>query len=535
MNQSKANKIRTGVEDWVSSIFTILGRLFIAALVIAVFVMLYKGLNNDAYLIQAFQVPGDFEDKGYNGVVLSRKVQDRVVALKNYIASSKEDEFDFEAELEPDLEVGVMGFGLSLNTVTYHLKSLLGRKNKIITGELTDLNHKMELTIRMSGYDTENHSIEYEENADKALDYLLEEAAKTILKNTDPYRLAVYYYHKEEFPKSLQIIVKLLEEKEDTEWAYLAWGNLYSKQGKQDEAIKKWKKALEINPSFDKPLYGLGSAYSDRGEYGEAMIYFEKMIEKDAENWYGWNGLANCYKRLENKEKAIAAYDKTIEIEPEYFGGYLNKASYLLEELQDTAGAVHLFQKGAEVTPDGIEKYMSLAGAYFAMGKHEEMMASAHKALEIDPNNSRVNMNLIQILSYKKQYAKALNYLAAIRTIPNDVRGDSRWHKQKGLYLLAQCSYLLNKYEQAEVLAKESIAVDSNYGFPYTILAETYSLMGKDELFYKTLEAAFKRGVTFEELMNDAPYQRFLNKKRFKDLVEKYLKKTEPLDQVAKS
>ena len=350
-----------------------------------------------------------------------------------------------------------------------------------------------------------------------------------------PYRLAVYHYHKEEFPKSLQIIVKLLEEKEDIEWAYLAWGNLYSKQGKQDEAIKKWKKALEINPSFDKPLYGLGSAYSDRGEYGEAMIYFEKMIEKDAENWYGWNGLANCYKRLENKEKAIAAYDKTIEIEPEYFGGYLNKASYLLEELQDTAGAVHLFQKGAEVTPDGIEKYMSLAGAYFAMGKHEEMMASAHKALEIDPNNSRVNMNLIQILSYKKQYAKALNYLAAIRTIPNDVRGDSRWHKQKGLYLLAQCSYLLNKYEQAEVLAKESIAVDSNYGFPYTILAETYSLMGKDELFYKTLEAAFKRGVTFEELMNDAPYQRFLNKKRFKDLVEKYLKKTEPLDQVAKS
>jgi len=151
MNQSKANKIRTGIENWVSSIFTVLGRLFIAALVVAVFVMLYKGLNNDAYLIQSFQVPGDFEDKGYNGVVLSRKVQDRVVELKNYIGSSKEDEFDFKAELEPDLEVGLMGFGLSLNTLTYHLKSLLGRKNKIITGELTDLNNKMELTVRMSG------------------------------------------------------------------------------------------------------------------------------------------------------------------------------------------------------------------------------------------------------------------------------------------------------------------------------------------------------------------------------------------------
>ncbi|MEM1120445.1 MAG: hypothetical protein AAGJ18_08330, partial [Bacteroidota bacterium] len=74
MNQSKANKIRNNIEEWVSSIFTILGRLFIAFLVTAVFVMIYKGLSNDAYLIQAFQVPGDFEDKGYNGVVLSRKV-----------------------------------------------------------------------------------------------------------------------------------------------------------------------------------------------------------------------------------------------------------------------------------------------------------------------------------------------------------------------------------------------------------------------------------------------------------------------------
>lgn len=78
MNQSKADKIRTNIENWTTSIFTVLGRLFIAVLVIAVFTMVYKGLSNDHYLIQAFQVSGDFEDKGYNGVVLSRKVQDRV-------------------------------------------------------------------------------------------------------------------------------------------------------------------------------------------------------------------------------------------------------------------------------------------------------------------------------------------------------------------------------------------------------------------------------------------------------------------------
>ena len=58
--------------------------------------------------------------------------------------------------------------------------------------------------------------------------------------------------------------------------------------------------------------------------------------------------------------------------------------------------------------------------------------------------------------------------------------------------------------------------------------------MGKDELFYKTMETAFKRGVTFVELIDDAPYQRFLNKKRFKDLVKKYEKKKEELDPIVK-
>jgi len=419
------------------------------------------------------------------------------------------------------------------STLTYHLKSLLGRKNKIITGELTDLNNKMELTIRMSGYNTETHVIEYENNADEALDYLLEETAKTILKNTDAYRLAVYYYQKKKYQKALQIIVKLLEKEDDTEWAYLAWANLCNRQGKRDEAIIKWKKALDINPSFEKPLGGLAWAYVAKKEYGEAMIYFEKMLENDPNSWSGWNGLANCYRRLKNKEKALAAYDKTIEISPDKIWGYANKANYLWQDLKDTTGATFLFQKGAEVTPDGIEKYMSLSAAYMAMGKYEEMTAYINKVLEIDLNNSMANMSMINILYNQKRYSEALNYLAAIRTIPDHVRGDRRYHKQSSLNLLAICSYLLNKYEQAETLAKESIAVDSNSGLPYTTLAETYSLMGKDEAFYETLEKAFKRGISVKILLEDAPYQRFLNQKRFKDLVKQYEQKKEPLDQVA--
>lgn len=534
MNKNKANNIRTGLEEWIISIFTILSRLLIGFLVLAVFVMIYKGLSNDAYLIQPFQVPGDFEEKGYNGVVISRKVQDRVKDLKDYVSSTKKDSIAFEADLEPDLEVGVMGFGLSLNTVTFHLKSLLGRKNKIITGELTDLNNKMELTIRMSGYETENHVIEYEENANAALDELLEEAAKTILKNTDPYRLSVYFYNKQEYQKSLELIISLIQKDRDTEWAYLAWGHLLEKQGRQEEANEKFKRALEIKPDFNNALTSLGWNYFGANEPEEATLYFERMIAKDAKSYNGWNGLAQCYRRIGNQEKAIEAYDKSISVAPNQVWGYANKAEYVLQSLKDTAGATILYQTAAEVTKDGMEKYIALAGAYMTMNKMDKMMEYVDKGLEIDPNYSLGNMVKIQVLAMNEEYEEALTYLDRIQAIPVDARGDKLYHKQSSLNQLAMASYHLKKYDQAIVLGKESAAVFPNNGWPYTTIAETYSLMGgKDNEFYHYLEEAFKRGVPSSALMDDAPYQKYLHQKRFIDLVKKYERKKQPLDQVA--
>ena len=203
--------------------------------------------------------------------------------------------------------------------------------------------------------------------------------------------------------------------------------------------------------------------------------------------------------------------------------------------LKDTTGGVYLYQKGAEIVPDGIEKYMSLAAAYYAMGKYEEVIVFSDKALEIDPNNSIVNMSLIQMFFYRKQYAKTFDYLAAIQTIPDDARGDSQYHKQNGLYLLAKSSYFLEKYEQAERLAKESIIINPSNGYPYATLAETYSRMGKEEAFYEALENALKRGILIKTLMGEAPYQRFLNQQRFKDLVKKYEKKEQELDPIVKN
>jgi len=121
------------------------------------------------------------------------------------------------------------------------------------------------------------------------------------------------------------------------------------------------------------------------------------------------------------------------------------------------------------------------------------------------------------------------------RRVSNEGFNDSRFQKQNALNQMAMASYQLKKYDLSVQLAKESIAVYPDAGMPYTTLAEAYSYMGKDELFYEALEEAFKRKINPGFLLDDKAYQRFLNKKRFKDLVRKYEQRKEPLDQYAKN
>lgn len=63
-----------------------------------------------------------------------------------------------------------------------------------------------------------------------------------------------------------------------------SWGNkgnvLYS-QGKYDEAIKAYDKAIEINPQYSEAWNNKGNAFYAQGKYDEAVRAYDKAIEID--------------------------------------------------------------------------------------------------------------------------------------------------------------------------------------------------------------------------------------------------------------
>ena len=63
-------------------------------------------------------------------------------------------------------------------------------------------------------------------------------------------------------------------------WVIFAFlGIAYADTGKLEKAISAYKKALEIDPTFEKPYNNLGNAYKKLGQNKDAISSYAKAIE----------------------------------------------------------------------------------------------------------------------------------------------------------------------------------------------------------------------------------------------------------------
>ncbi len=89
--------------------------------------------------------------------------------------------------------------------------------------------------------------------------------------------------------------------------AYYNLGNIYLQDGKPNMAVEQYKKVIKLHPEYAYAHYNLGCAYIALGKYGKAK--FEILTAIDLKNTvadFHYN-LAYVYKKL-NKEKTAKSY-----------------------------------------------------------------------------------------------------------------------------------------------------------------------------------------------------------------------------------
>lgn len=169
---------------------------------------------------------------------------------------------------------------------------------------------------------------------------------------------------------------------------YLAHNNLglaLFNEGKTDEAIAHYNKALSILPFMPDHILvysNRGVAYAKTGRYQKALDDFNKAIDlkSDYEDAYSNRGIV--YSALGQHALALEDFNRAIQLKPDYADFYSNRG-VVLTKLGRYQNAIDDFSKAMDVQPGYVDALYKRAVVYLQQGNREAGCLDAQKACEV--------------------------------------------------------------------------------------------------------------------------------------------------------
>ncbi len=154
-------------------------------------------------------------------------------------------------------------------------------------------------------------------------------------------------------------------------------------QGRFDEAIKRYKEAIKLDPGFCDAMDNLGLLYRSIGELEKAVFWYKKSLKIFPENVVAHTNLAVVYRLMEEPEEAIVEYESVVKLKPEYAEGYYGLGTVYVD-LGQPDKALSNFKKAEEIYLEESSPHLSdaryyIGVSYLMLSEQEE----AKKYLEL--------------------------------------------------------------------------------------------------------------------------------------------------------
>ena len=152
-----------------------------------------------------------------------------------------------------------------------------------------------------------------------------------------------------------------------------------------DKALSYSLKALELSPTFIRTYYEIAQAYINKKDYKKAIEYFQKAVDLNPETVlsYWYLGAAKFESGdasgLRDMEKALSSGYSPNEQE------YLRLVNvYLINK--DFSKIAGIYEKIIVINPNNAQYFASLATAYANIGRIDDAVAMARRAVQVDPS-----------------------------------------------------------------------------------------------------------------------------------------------------
>jgi tetratricopeptide (TPR) repeat protein len=292
------------------------------------------------------------------------------------------------------------------------------------------------------------------------------------------YRLGLLYRAKGNNERALGLfqsalaIAERLGNAQIQAWCWNWLGNVYSDQGRIEEAITAYQRAIELDSKYTYPHNGLGNVYADQGRTEEAIAEYQRAIELDPKDANPHNGLGNVYADQGRTEEAVAEYQRAIELNPKDASPHHGLGNVYANQGR-TEEAIAEYQRAIELDPKLAHPHHGLGNVYADQGRTEEAIAEYQRAIELDPKSAHPHNGLGNVYANLGRTEEAIaEYQRAIELDPKSV------HPHNGL---GNVYANLGRTEEAIAEYQRAIELDPKFAPSHHDLGSVYANLGRTE------------------------------------------------------
>ncbi len=261
-----------------------------------------------------------------------------------------------------------------------------------------------------------------------------------------------------------------------------------SGQGKRDEAIRHYQRAIQLFPGYASPLNNLGVLLSSQENTDAALTFFQHALEVDPAQPQAHANLADILLSRGDYSAAIrecheALRLKTNFVEPHFI------LSRTYTKMGDVAAAVRELQEVLALQPNNGDAHNNLANILQNQGHVDEAIEHYQAACQVQPKNALAHFNWGLALQRKGMLtAAAVQWEEAVRLQPDRLAFIARLAT-----LLATCpdSAARNGRRAIELAEHALQLTDNPRPDAYDLLGAAYAESGQ---FDKAIAAA-ERGA----------------------------------------
>jgi protein O-mannosyl-transferase len=195
----------------------------------------------------------------------------------------------------------------------------------------------------------------------------------------------------------------------DNLMAELNLGESAYQQGRTSDAIKRFERALQIDPDRASVHSSLGVALLEKGRAEESLAHLQTAIALDPHDADAHYNLGNTFLAMGRTREAVAQYQQALEINPDDTETMNNMAWILATSpdpmIRDGTKAVALAERAVSLTDNKEQRTVAtLAAAYAETARFPEAVKTAQRALQLvlnEGNNARADSIRSQIARYE--------------------------------------------------------------------------------------------------------------------------------------